>query len=482
MFKILYFTSTPEQLPRVKSLVERELNDITFEFSCSTHETLKQLENCQCDILVYDALYSVDEFLNLLQKLKENENSVRIILPVNKNNEEIINKVKDDDKIIFVPKFTEIGSHELVIVKTIKNVVSLMKKEEKTINELLKVREALEESELRYRTIVENAQSGIAILDSNFKFVYVNDKVCEYSGFNYDELIGRDFRTLLPPETAKLVENRYVKRQKGKKVIPTYEINFIHKSGKKRIVEIRSSIVTNPEGSPYTISQILDKTEEKRFLEFQRFIHTILRHDVRNKSQLLMGYIYLLKDLDPPAEFLDLLHKMEQVTIDFTQVLNQIKTLIDISEDEELQKLYLPVIISTTISNINKILERKGIELEYEVQEIYVLTGSLIKQVFVNLLNNSIFHSNCKKIRIYSEIVDREYVLVVLEDDGIGIPDDMKTKIFSKSSKGKDSRGLGLGLYIAKTLIENYGGSICVKDAEFAPSGARFEIKLRIAQ
>lgn len=102
----------------------------------------------------------------------------------------------------------------------------------------------------------------------------------------------------------------------------------------------------------------------------------------------------------------------------------------------------------------------------------------LIKEVFTNLITNSIKHSEGDKIRISCEDSSDEAICRI-EDDGKGIPDDKKQKIFKKGYTTDTAGGSGLGMFLVKTLIESYGGSIEVKDSELG--GARFDIYLNKA-
>jgi len=64
-----------------------------------------------------------------------------------------------------------------------------------------------------------------------------------------------------------------------------------------------------------------------------------------------------------------------------------------------------------------------------------------------------------------------------VEDNGKGIPDEKKDKIFERGFKDEETGGTGLGLYLAKQITENYDGNIEVKDSELG--GARFDIYLQ---
>jgi len=140
----------------------------------------------------------------------------------------------------------------------------------RNITERKRMEEALLESEERFRSIVENSQAGIMILDDAYRFVYVNPELCRMSGYSREEVIGQDFRQFLDEESRQLVADRYVRRQRGEELPPRYEFNIIRKDGQKRRVEISSAVIKDSAGKVKTVAQILDITERKQAEEALR--------------------------------------------------------------------------------------------------------------------------------------------------------------------------------------------------------------------
>jgi len=132
------------------------------------------------------------------------------------------------------------------------------------INERKQAEQALLESEERFRSIVENSQAGIMIMDDAYRFIYVNPQLCQMSGYSPNELIGQDFRQFLDEESRQLVADRYIRRQRGEEIPPRYEFNIVPKDGQKRRVEISSAIIKDSAGRVKTVAQILDITERKQ--------------------------------------------------------------------------------------------------------------------------------------------------------------------------------------------------------------------------
>ncbi|MDD3070559.1 MAG: HAMP domain-containing sensor histidine kinase, partial [Methanoculleus horonobensis] len=112
-----------------------------------------------------------------------------------------------------------------------------------------------------------------------------------------------------------------------------------------------------------------------------------------------------------------------------------------------------------------------------------VWADDLLCEVFTNLIRNAVkFGGGDVRIAIRVEDYDGESVLVSVEDTGPGIPDPMKESIFHRFERGwVGGYGDGLGLFIVRTLVERYGGTIRVEDrVEGRPDlGTAFRFTLR---
>jgi len=99
-----------------------------------------------------------------------------------------------------------------------------------------------------------------------------------------------------------------------------------------------------------------------------------------------------------------------------------------------------------------------------------------LRSVIENIVNNAFIHSGTDRVEIrISE--SAEWCEIRIADFGIGIPDEIKERIFEERFKHGKTAQTGLGLFIAKKIVERYGGEIWVEDNK--PKGSVFVIRLR---
>jgi PAS domain S-box-containing protein len=126
---------------------------------------------------------------------------------------------------------------------------------------------ALQESEKLFRSVVSNSLTGILILDDKFRIIYANDEIMHLGGYSKEEVVGQEFTKFLDPATKKLVQDRYLRRQKGENVPPHYEFKIVTKNGETRDVEAKASVIRYMCGRTCSIAQLLDVTERKKMEE-----------------------------------------------------------------------------------------------------------------------------------------------------------------------------------------------------------------------
>ncbi|MBS3817492.1 MAG: PAS domain S-box protein [Candidatus Thermoplasmatota archaeon] len=224
------------------------------------------------------------------------------------------------------------------------------------------------------------------------------------------------------------------------------------------------------------MSHVSEALQRIKMKEREEFIHSLLRHDVGNKNQIIKGYLDLMKDHDLPDEVKNFVEKAEHTARDNEKMIEKIRKLRKIGEEEGMDEVDMNLVMDKVLSEHEDQMKEKDIKIDMDGYDCKVRAGPLLEELFSNLIENSILHSNCDEIRIDARTEDEEYVMT-LKDDGSGISDDVKDKIFEKGFKSGETAGTGLGLYMVKEIVENYGGSVDVKDSDLG--GVEFEVRLK---
>lgn len=206
------------------------------------------------------------------------------------------------------------------------------------------------------------------------------------------------------------------------------------------------------------------------------FLLTLLRHDIRNKVAVIKGYLALLEDTHLTKEQQEFLTNSLDATKEISGMLKKIGKLKEIDKEEELTMIPLQNVLSRAVQKNEAKAEEYDITLEYTKTPHTVLGGPLLEELFSNLIENALEHSNASIVKVYST-ESEDHITVTVEDDGSGIPDQIRDRLFQQGVKGKNSSGLGIGMYIVKEIAEKYQSSIQVQDSELG--GARFNITLK---
>jgi len=365
------------------------------------------------------------------------------------------------------------------------------------ITERKQAEETLQESEERYRAVVENSYEGILIVGEDYKFNYVNETLCTMLERKRKDLIGHDFREFLDEESKSLVADHYRKRQRGEKVPSRYEFNVVRKNGDKRRVEISSTVVRDAEGKTRTIAQLLDITErkqaeaEKQALEAQLFqsqkmeavgnLAGGIAHDFNNLLTIIQGHAQLLMAAknESDREY----YELKQIVNASFRAAQLTRQLLLFSRKQEMTFEILNP--NQTIDNLSKMLERLigediviNLQLDDNLWNIEADEGNL-EQVIMNLVVNArdaMPHGGTLTIKTENlELSEPDCVLIpnsipgnftrlTIQDTGCGIPTEVIDKIFDPFFTTKEAgKGTGLGLSVAYGIIKKHNGWINIE-------------------
>jgi PAS domain S-box-containing protein len=328
------------------------------------------------------------------------------------------------------------------------------------ITERKRLERALRDGEEKFREIFNRANDAIRVHEVSEegtpgRFLDANEMASRMLGYTREEMLQMqpcDITTgYYDPPLPKVFETL---RATG---CTKFETEHRHKNGSIVPVEINSHIV-NLQGKRMTIEVVRDISENKRNMNALRtanvklnLLSSITRHDIKNQLMTLTGHMMLIDGNQNDVG--QHLQKAETAA-------NHISAMIQFTKTYEDIGVYAPAwqSVRELVDKCSKEVHMGTIRVVNDVSAgIEIFADPLIIKVFYNLIDNAVRHGGkTSTIRFYSE--ERNGMRTIFcEDDGVGIPEEMKENLFMKGF-GKDH---GLGLIISREILAITGIKIC---------------------
>jgi signal transduction histidine kinase len=196
----------------------------------------------------------------------------------------------------------------------------------------------------------------------------------------------------------------------------------------------------------------------------------LTRHDVQNKLMIVKGNTFLLrKKIGNNSELIQYIDSINTALLE-TERLFEFSRCYEKMGSEQIKEIN----IANSFNDAVSVFGNLNVEVINECQGLIVLADSLFTQLFYNLIDNSLKHGEkVTKIRL-SFSTGKNSTELVYEDDGVGIPDGIKSKLFTKGFT--TGNGSGYGLALVKKIVDVYGWKI--KELGESGKGARFVISI----
>lgn len=258
-------------------------------------------------------------------------------------------------------------------------------------------------------------------------------------------------------------------------------------SGETRLFQLSSSPFYAGEtetGRVVILSEVTERERYRRDLERKTeqlaLLNRIVRHDIRNEMGVVIGWGETLDDhVDAEGQdALDRLLGASRDVVDLTDRVREFITALDEDERPETTAVHLGTTLESAVAKQRSAHPDADISLAGDL-DVTVRANEMLGAVFRNLLGNAIENVDHDAPTIAVTVVERDTTAVVrVADDGPGIPDDRKDHVFGKGEKGVDSGGSGIGLFLVRTLVEQFDGAVWIEDNE--PRGSVFVVELPV--
>lgn len=374
------------------------------------------------------------------------------------------------------------------------------------ISERKKLEQALKESEERYRTLVETANTAIIAVDENARITLFNpaaEKLFEYSK---DEIMNRDVTVLMPEKYSKMFSERIYGSSESE--YSTYLDNTIEFTGLKSTgeeVPLEISISQcRIEGKKIFTAIVMDITERKNLQE--QLIQSAklaaigelisgVTHEVNNPLAIVMGYAEMM--INEPGLDEEVLKSVKVIYNESERARKVIQNLLSFARQHnpDKQKIDINELLDKTLALADYELRKNKICINrnYSMSMPAIMADpNQLQQVLLNLIINAQHaltqNSNEREIMVGTEVVKKicnesnrqvDRAVITISDNGPGIPKKTLSKIFDPFFTTKPvNEGTGLGLSVSHGIVSEHGGNIHAESTE--GEGTTFFIELPV--
>lgn len=373
----------------------------------------------------------------------------------------------------------------------------------RNVTDRYRMEKALRESEEKYRTILESIEEGYYEVDLTGNFTFLNDAMCKIRGQSRDELIGKNNKDYMNPDTAKTVYKYFNKVYDTGTPAKNVEWKTLRADGSERYVESSIDLIKNSKDQPIGFRGVVrDVTERKRMedeLRQARKMESIgtmaggIAHDFNNLLYMITGNTELA--LEDTPEWNPVHANLQEIKSAGLRAAGIVKQLLNFSRkaDQELKPIGVITVIKDALKFMRSMIP-KTIEIRKHLPDtdVTILADPIqINQVLMNICTNAsqameetggileITVENAtlseEAVANYPDLTAGEHIKITVSDTGPGIDPEIIDRIFDPyfTTKGF-GEGSGMGLTVVHGIMKNHSGAIAVDSKP--DKGATFTI------
>jgi two-component system sensor histidine kinase VicK len=332
--------------------------------------------------------------------------------------------------------------------------------------------------------VLDSVGEGIVAVDAENKIVFANISAAVLAGTLPSNLAGNSFGAVFA-----LTKNNQPFQLDPNSTKVYKEVVFISPNRRLHYLDIFANRIEDDTGSIKSIITLRDQTDERDLEMMKLDFVSMAAHELRTPITAIRGYLGLLSnertELSSSSK-----QSIERAQSSASQLVGLINNLLNVSKIEggSMHMSYTKVdwvkAVQDSVTDHTFSADEKNISLSFTKPDEHVALVAdeiAIKEVINNLISNAIHYTDEGGHVTVSIKLDGKRVFTSVQDDGIGMAPNVLPRLFTKFYRAKGglasgSGGTGLGLYIAKSIVELHKGKIWVESAEGKGSTFTFSL------
>jgi len=377
------------------------------------------------------------------------------------------------------------------------------------ITERKRAEEALRRVMLQNKLILDSAGEGIFGLDMDGRITFINPAGTEMLGWSAEELVGQRGHDLLHHSHAdgspyplddcpiyrvfrdgvtRELDDEVFWRRDGSSFPVDYTSTPIRDDGRLVGAVVTFSNITTRKRAEETLRSAYDREREaaerlRQVDEMKNAFLSAVSHELRTPLSAVMGYALTLNQSElhlPEGERSELLERLAANALKLQRLLGD---LLDVDRMERgiLEPQRQPIDLEALAGRVVQETDVRGRTVELDVEQVVAeIDGPKVERILENLLVNAAKHTPPGTVVRVGIRGEGAGILIAVDDEGAGVPDDLKESVFRPFERGPrappHAPGTGIGLSLVARFAELHGGRAWVEDRD--GGGASFRVFL----
>jgi PAS domain S-box-containing protein len=388
---------------------------------------------------------------------------------------------------------TAAANHITVAVKNVE-MYRLIREQAERLGKMLRAQRRVSS---QHEAILSSIADGLVVADEQDKVVVANGATQRLIGLPVDELVGHSVMALFaacPEDAQQVICQAMEKVAAGMGEAHQAPVSTTLACGERIIRASFTPMLDEGQRSMGTVIVLRDITTEQELVQAKSDFVSVVSHELRTPMTSIKGYTDLMLkrvvgDLNEQQ-----VRFLTTVKSNVDRMATLVRDLLDISRIEagrvqiDLERLELSGVVREVTETVAEAVREKGLTLEVDVDPglpVVHADRRLVIQVLLNLVSNAYRYTPAGGRIAISAFPADGVVQIDVADTGIGIPEDEQEAIFERFYRAdhpvvREQTGTGLGLPIAKSLVEMHRGRLWLQSQ--VDQGSTFSFTLPLAE